>query len=539
MTNSVIVFEASLAGGASGSRSRFVAFFMSVFVNETIPAPEKEYVPVAEMTLSNHLMEEIPAGSTYSIPLGVTRRASVSLSSGQVGVSPTDKGVIWTSDNENVVAVYPGGLLEARALGEHILITAQSSTAQVSHSFYVNVVLKSAPADFTVSLKDDEIVAGTTTLLTVELTETQKREYDPTLLTYTSSNEHVALINNYGVIKSLNPGTATFSVSGHAETYTLTVLPEDIANPIIFAESITLDLADNGYVYGKTPLNYTFDVVPTDPTVTITSSNEAIAKITYEDGQYFVEGTKVNGEATIRVYANTDKDFLIYDTKTILMHNVLPSSLTLTASNNKTSTGVGNQIHIIPEFSHGLSGSLATLPVTDQRITYTSSDSSIARVSPGNINATVVGISPGTVTISAVSRADDSVTATITLTITPATLINDSNFGDFQGFIRKAVGHFLLFFVDGVFGFWTFYLFLKDKNKRLSLTILFSLGVGLFFAGLSEFIQLLVPGRAGLFLDVVIDFSGYLVATLVLALIIFIEKKRRQAALLLLNKDKD
>ena len=42
---------------------------------------------------------------------------------------------------------------------------------------------------------------------------------------------------------------------------------------------------------------------------------------------------------------------------------------------------------------------------------------------------------------------------------------------------------------------------------------------GFLFAGLTELIQSFVPGRAGLFSDVIIDFSGYSVGALIVALI--------------------
>ncbi|MCQ2815049.1 MAG: VanZ family protein [Bacilli bacterium] len=48
---------------------------------------------------------------------------------------------------------------------------------------------------------------------------------------------------------------------------------------------------------------------------------------------------------------------------------------------------------------------------------------------------------------------------------------------------------------------------------------LISSGSGFFFAGLSEIIQLFTDGRAGTFTDVLIDFAGYLLYSIIVFLI--------------------
>ena len=105
--------------------------------------------------------------------------------------------------------------------------------------------------------------------------------------------------------------------------------------------------------------------------------------------------------------------------------------------------------------------------------------------------------------------------------------INDSNIGTFTQVIRKLVGHFGLFLVDGVFTSWSIYLasaYIKKYKQWYGL--IFTLFFGLFMAGLSEFIQIFVPGRSGELLDILIDYGGYLLGTGTIVLIAFLRYKK-------------
>lgn len=104
--------------------------------------------------------------------------------------------------------------------------------------------------------------------------------------------------------------------------------------------------------------------------------------------------------------------------------------------------------------------------------------------------------------------------------------INNENYSNFASLIRKLFGHFGLFCFSGVFTTWTFYLFLN--NTKLNYFLKFSgvsFGVGIAIAGLSEFIQIFVPGRSGSIADVGIDSAGYLIGVLLVIFILFLAKK--------------
>ncbi len=81
-------------------------------------------------------------------------------------------------------------------------------------------------------------------------------------------------------------------------------------------------------------------------------------------------------------------------------------------------------------------------------------------------------------------------------------------------FVRKYIGHFGAFFLLGVLGFLCAKLFITKFYLGFSLNLV----VGFIIAGISELLQLIPSGRCAQFKDVIIDFSGYLLANLFMLL---------------------
>lgn len=108
--------------------------------------------------------------------------------------------------------------------------------------------------------------------------------------------------------------------------------------------------------------------------------------------------------------------------------------------------------------------------------------------------------------------------------------INDSNIGTFTHVIRKLVGHFGLFLVDGMITSWSIYLFSYYLKKyKHWYGLVFSLFFGLFIAGLTEVIQSFIPGRSGEIVDVLIDYGGYILGTGIIVLIVLLKEKKNKA----------
>lgn len=103
--------------------------------------------------------------------------------------------------------------------------------------------------------------------------------------------------------------------------------------------------------------------------------------------------------------------------------------------------------------------------------------------------------------------------------------INSGNIESFTYVIRKLVGHFGLFLVNGVFVSLTFYFFKKgEKKMNFWYSSLFIFITGLLVASASEMIQVFIPGRIGSINDVLIDMGGYSLA-FVIIFSIFLSKR--------------
>lgn len=94
--------------------------------------------------------------------------------------------------------------------------------------------------------------------------------------------------------------------------------------------------------------------------------------------------------------------------------------------------------------------------------------------------------------------------------------------GDFFMLIRKGLGHFGAFTILSICSTMFFLLQFSFKDQLYFIPLNFAQGFGI--ASLTELIQIFVPGRAGLFKDVLIDFSGFALGASIVTLVYLIIK---------------
>lgn len=131
------------------------------------------------------------------------------------------------------------------------------------------------------------------------------------------------------------------------------------------------------------------------------------------------------------------------------------------------------------------------------------------------------------------------VKATIHLTVNKLELITDLN--SFFLLVRKGIGHFGAFLVLGIFSTFTYCLFFNKKKWKWTLPLNIIQGVTL--AAITEIIQLLVPGRAGLLSDVLIDCLGFIISALIISIVMIIigfhKKKQPKKEIIIEIKEMD
>lgn len=98
---------------------------------------------------------------------------------------------------------------------------------------------------------------------------------------------------------------------------------------------------------------------------------------------------------------------------------------------------------------------------------------------------------------------------------------------NFHHLVRKLIGHFSLYVVDGVITSLAEYYFIKYRNAyKYNLLIVVFVVSGIILASFSEFVQLLALNRGFAFTDMLINFSGYSVGAIIIFLICFFRNRK-------------
>ena len=86
-------------------------------------------------------------------------------------------------------------------------------------------------------------------------------------------------------------------------------------------------------------------------------------------------------------------------------------------------------------------------------------------------------------------------------------------------YVRKGLGHFGIFFVLAIFACLSIFMYFRnDKWYIILIKTAIVFAYGLAFAGLTEYLQTLAPGRCGLWSDVLVDYTGYTLAGVILSI---------------------
>ena len=88
--------------------------------------------------------------------------------------------------------------------------------------------------------------------------------------------------------------------------------------------------------------------------------------------------------------------------------------------------------------------------------------------------------------------------------------------------VPKILGHLAMFFVEGILAMWVA---MNYHSKKKLINIIIFASIGLVLAGGTEFVQLFISGRSSRFIDVIIDFTGYVIGFLILWGVYLITKK--------------
>lgn len=344
------------------------------------------------------------------IKLKVVAAAQVTLLEGTNPMAPGEtlqlqhnrgtEAVRWAAVDTNIATVDENGVVTAVADGS-TNVYAKFNNGTISGRYKVTVKTSVVElTDFTLSEESLNLTVGQSQ--TVAVQEFVPANATDTTLTWNSSDTDVATVDA-GVITGVAPGTATITAKHGDIEKTVAVTVTEAPVPVA---SVTISGGQDALLRGES-MQLSATVMPenaTDKNVIWTIDTETAGTVS-EDG--LVELNEAGSATTATVTATCGG---VSGTFTFnITDPVGVTSVTISQKDGLKEVAVGNKLK--------LSAAVQPDDATDQEITWTSSDKSIAKV---NRNGNVTGVAEGTVTITATCGG---VSGTYEVTVIPATEI--------------------------------------------------------------------------------------------------------------------
>ena len=348
-----------------------------VETNEKITINIVKYIPITSITLNKN---------SYTLAKGESFDLVATILPNDTTES---KNITWTTSSKYIATVSNGkvtGVSQGNAT-----ITAKASNGM---TVTCQITVTNPITNITLSQTSLSIKKGDFRTITASITPTNTT--DDKTITWTSSNTNIATVSN-GRITGVNPGTAKITAkttNGKTATCTVTVTETEV--PVT---GISLNKTSLSLVEGNSEI-LTANITPSNATnksITWTSSNTGIA--TVSNGK--VNAVKA-GTATITVKSNNGKTATCTVTVTAKNTEVAVTGISL----NKTS------LSLVEGNNETLTATITPSNATNKNITWTSSNTSIATVSNGNI----IGVKAGTAIITAKTNNGKTITCTVTVT---------------------------------------------------------------------------------------------------------------------------
>ena len=518
LLNGLIVFESCLPGGVSVTRSNWLSNIFADIINVFIPG-RVEVVP----------LESISLVGDQNIIIGTTNRFSVEY----VPSNATSKGITFIAGNERINPVQEGSscFVEGMEFGSTSLTAVSSEDSNIFKTVEITVNERPAPTEFELTVANSQILNGFSERVIFSIgdyTDNRAvRYFDTSLVSLESSNPDIATIED-GVIHAKSVGSVTIFASDYpSRSVDIEVIENP--NPLVYPDESSWEITGNNvaHIYDMDHAETNFnqlsidwgDTIPSDQSVTWKVEDELLAKI---DADGKLRGYKKTGFTNVIAISNMDTEQQkIFP---ISIEEVLPTAMDvnirLDGSPLDEEVSVGDTIYISAIFSPD--------NTTNLYIDVISSDAAVLTAQIEGRTGKITAKKEGIATITVSSAANPELSETLVFEVMPKKAIDGENYVDFASFIRKSIGHFLLFGVSAIFTTWAFYFILNKVIKKKWFIVLVSGLFGIAVASVTEMIQLFIPLRSGTWIDVGINILGYAVFLALTILFGFLILKRRQ-----------
>ena len=356
----------------------------------TITAKAGELTATCEVTVESAFVavEEIVLGqATATLVEGETMTLVATVTPDEA----TEKSVTWTTSDENVATVDVAGVVTAVSAGV-ATITAKAGDVEATCEVTVERAFV-AVEEIVLGQATATLVEGETMTLVATVTPDDATEKS---VTWTTSDEAVATVDEAGVVTAVSAGVATITAKAGDVEATCEVTVE---RAFVAVEEITLDQTAATLVEGET-ITLVATVTPdeaTDKSVTWTTSDEAVATVDEEGVVTAISA----GVATITAKAGD-----VEATCEVTVESAFVAVEEITLDQTAATLVEGEAITLV--------ATVTPDEATDKSVTWTTSDEAVATVDEEGV---VTAISAGVAIITA--KAGD-VEATCEVTVESA-----------------------------------------------------------------------------------------------------------------------
>ena len=331
----------------------------------------KNFFTVESLTLVDQNVT-LFVGDTYTLTANVTSH------------NLKDPVITWTSSDESIVTVNNNGVITATGVGECDITATCRGVSATCHITVMPVL----PQSIILNSENESVFIGETLQLTA--TVLPENTTDKTV-TWTSSNENIATVDQNGLVTTVNLGKCDIiaSCQGLDATCHIIVLP-------VLPQSITISSESESLHIGET-VKLSATVLPentTNKTVKWSSSNENVAMVD-PHGEVTAVGL---GECDIIATCQSVEAICH-----ITVLPILPQSITL--SSESESIFIGETVQ--------LTATVMPENTTDKTVTWASENENIATVDENGL-VTAVGVGECDVTATC-----QVVSATCHITVKP------------------------------------------------------------------------------------------------------------------------
>lgn len=335
----------------------------------------------------------------------------------------TDKSIIWTSTNRDIVTVDNTGKVTAISAGTATVI-ATTSDGSYTAPCTVTVALAPIVKATAVSLDETSDVLFVGGIYKLTASVAPQVATNKTII-WTTSDNAIASVDNTGKVTALSAGKATITATTEDGSYTAACTFTSNIVPIVSVTGVSLAPTTDAIAVGRT-YNLIATITPynaTNKVIRWTSSNTSVAVVDYTGK---VTGV-TEGTAAITAITSDGSKTAVW---IVTVSAVDPTTQVSSVNLNKTTDtlGVGSTDILI--------ATLIPSTSVNKSVIWTTSDNSVASVES---NGKVTAVSIGTATIT-VTTSEGGYVATCIVSVTKKALIKIAIDAGHGGYDAGAVG---------------------------------------------------------------------------------------------------